>query len=312
MLLVLYVKTQDFDTVRHARLLAQLVDARKIDTRWSNFILETRQTGPSTDPVAAEDLPQVIAALDAMESAFQTRVMQATVADLRKAYTEKAELVARIADSNVGMRQALANAMRADTAVAAQVRTSWREFSQRDRLVAAENLVARTLAEAQAYAVAPGDDRRAALLGFAGDLRRTRGLPPGFEGPLSKLEADVHQLLLLRPLVQTMEARLVRLGTSGRLDELIDLVQRNQLDAAAARARYRTYLFGYAALLLALGAYAAIRLIDRFRAQEMRRAELEIALAAALDHGERREPAGPRHHAPEEVVDIVVKPYRRG
>ena len=204
---------------------------------------------------------------------LSSRAVRASVAELKQAYAEKADLVARFMQANADARQALAAAMRADAAVSSLVHGAWREFPQRDRLVAVENLVARVLAEAQQYNQAPTAAHRATLQNYAADLSPARPLPRPVQTGLARLESDVHQLLLLKPLEETLWARLTALGTLSRLDELASALQQQHAEGIAARARYRAYFAVYLIALIVLGVYAGVRLLDHYRARRaLRRA----------------------------------------
>jgi hypothetical protein len=312
LLLFLFTQTQDYGSRRQAELLAKLVDAKAIDTRWDMAVAEARGDARPRPAAQAGDVENIHAALDGTAKEIPSRVMKATVAELKGAFAEKNDLVGRFLQANGDARQALAAAMRADAAIGTQVRASWREFPQRDRLVGAENLVARTLAHAQAYSRAASAENRASLQSYAADLGRVHELPRPIQATLSRLETDIHQLLLLKPLEQTIDERLAALGTGGYLDELTALVQRKQLDEATQRSRYRAYLLLYLVVLMVAAAYGAVRAIDHYRLMDGRQIHTDIALAEArrqLAEAETPE-APPAQSDLAEVVDIVVKPYR--
>jgi hypothetical protein len=311
-LFFLYAKTQDYDARRESEVLGQLLNAKAIDIRWDIAVAEARaDMAPRATAVQPDDLEKIDLALDAAARDIPTRVMQVTVADLKRAYAVKAELVRQYVPAAEDARQALAAAMRADALTGTQVRAAWREFPQRERLVAAENLVARALAEAQAYNRTPTTEHRAALQTYAADLARLHDLPRPIEATLSRLEADIHRLLLLKPLVQTMDGRFATLATGGYMEELTALVQRKQLDGVTSRAKYRGYLAAYLFLVCIAGMYAGVRLLRRDRALKERCASAEAALAhAPTAHVDAESHARRAVRPPAEVVDIVVRPYR--
>ena len=306
---ILFAKTQDAGAKRQAEALAQLALAKAIDTRWDIAVLEARSDAraPHAPIMEANELTQIETALDAAARALPTRVFQAGIGELKKSYADKAELLARFAQANGDARQALTAAMRADAAVGALVRAAWREFPQRERLVAAENLVGKVLAQAQAYDRAPTTEQRTALQGHTAELASAHTLPRGVQAGLARLESDVHQLLLLKPLEQTLWERLAALATRARLDETAAILHRKQVEEAAGRERYRVYLLLYVFTLLVAAAYAASRLVARYRALEARHAELELALA---DASSRLDSAGAAGDPDDEPVEIVFRPYR--
>ena len=312
LLLFFFLKTQDFDARREADVLTQLLAAKAIDVRWDMAIADARADGRTRALTQPDDVERMHAALDAAALEIPTRVMQETAAELKKIYAQKGDLVARFIQASSDARVALTAAMRADAAIGNQVRAVWRDFPQRDRLVAAENLVARTLAEAQAYHRAPSAERRAALQAFATDLARAHALPAPVEGTLKRLETDIDQLLLLKPLEEATDARLGAITTAGYLDEIIALVQRRQADGVASRARYRGYLVMFLSLLVVAGAFFAFRAADRYRTLRARLARAESALAALQDPDEAVNYVSETPAATAEVIDIAAKPHRAG
>jgi hypothetical protein len=171
------------------------------------------------------------------------------------------------------------------------VRAAWREFPDRERLVAAENLVARVLAEAQQYHHAPSGASRAALESVAVDLPRAHSLPRPVQAALSRLESDIHQVLLLKPLEQRLGERLTVLNTGARADELAETYQRHLGDALQERSRYRLALLVYSALLLIAAGFAARHAYVRFRSLETAHAAQAVALAQMRDQLREAQPA---------------------
>lgn len=303
-LVFLYVNSQDYGARREGDVLAQLVSAKSIETRWDIAVAEARADLPARSaPVQPDDVVQIVGALDAAAREIPTRVMQATIADLKKTYAEKAELVGQYVAATADARQALAAAMRADSLIGQQVRAAWREFPQRERLVAVENIVARSLAQAQAYNRTPTPEHRSSLQGYAADIARLHDLPRPIEATLARLGADLHQLLLLKPLVQTIDGRFAAFATGGYIEEVTALVQRKHREGAARRATFRTYFLAYLALLLAGAGYTIVRVRSRIRGLDAHRIDAEAALADA----QRNAPPRAKAH---DVVDIVVEPYR--
>src|SRR6185503_19203949 len=153
----LHIRAQDSAVQRQIEVLAQLVTVRSIDARWDAAIFRARtEPGAPGEPVVqSSDLMRIQRALDLAQAHALSNALRTSAQDLSKAYGEKADLVARLQQAATDSRQALESAMRADAAVSALVRGAWRDFPQHDRLVGAENLVARVLAEAQQYHYAP-------------------------------------------------------------------------------------------------------------------------------------------------------------
>ena len=263
-LVFLHLLADDSDSQKNAEVLAQLASVKLTDARWDVAVLRARTTGVAERVVQARDVARIQRTLEAAYANARSNALRSGIEELRKAYEEKADLVTRYQQASVDAKQALDAAMRADAAMGTLVRTAWRDFTDRDRLVAAENLVARVLAEAQQYHHSPNAASRAALEGAAVDLPRAHSLPRAIETALARLESDVHQVLLLKPLEQMLGDRLTVLNTAARIDELAETYQRQLDDALAARSRYRMALLIYSIALLVIAAVVARRLYRRY------------------------------------------------
>jgi hypothetical protein len=320
LLIFLYLKTQDSGAGREAEALAALAGVRSIDTRWDLSSLEARSepVDPNRPVVEAEDLAHIHDAFDAASRVLSSRAVRASAGDLEQAYTEKADLVARFMQANADARQALAAAMRADAALSSLVHGTWREFPQRERLVAIESLVARVLAEAQQYSRAPTAAYRARLQNHAADLSPSRPLPRPVQTGLAHLESDVHQLLLLKPLEETLWARLTALGTLSRLDELAAALQQQHAEGIVSRTRYRALFAVYVIALIVLGLVLGLRALDRYRALEARCAQREGEVSELWRRLEEYEAPAmqgellePDEADPEGAIEVGFTPYRR-
>jgi two-component system NtrC family sensor kinase len=264
-LVFLHWMSGDSAVRRNTDMIAQLAVMKWIDARWDVAVLQSRTDDAPASVVQSADVTRIQRTLDAAAAEARTNPLRATIAELRKAYVEKADVVTRLEKAAAESRYALAAAMRADAAVTALVRGAWRDFPQRERLVAAENLVSRVLAEVQQYHYAPTAAHRAALEAYAADLPRAQALPRTVQTGLAHLESDVHKLLQLKPLEQMLGERLAVLDTATRADQLIELYQRELADTLARRDRYRLALFIYSAVLIALLVYLALRAYAHYR-----------------------------------------------
>ena len=276
----LHVKAQSAEAMRHSDVLAQLATLKLIDARWDVAVLQSRgPSAPAAEPVQVRDVTAIQRALDAAARLARSNALRTAVLELKKSYAEKADLVTRYQRASSDSRQALEAAMRADAAVSGLVRSAWSDFPQHDRLVAAENLVARVLAEAQQYHHAPTATHRSVLEAAAGDLPQARSLPPPVLGALARLESDVNQLLLLKPLEQMLGERLTVLNTGARADEVAETYRRSLDDALRDRSRYRLALLMYSVVLALLAAYSSVRLYRRYSALELQSEQLGAELA---------------------------------
>ncbi|HUP93558.1 MAG TPA: DAHL domain-containing protein [Burkholderiales bacterium] len=301
----LHVRAQDSAVQREIQVLSQLVTVRSIDARWDAAIFRARTgTGPGEPVVQSTDLMRIQRALDLAQAHALSNALRSSAQDLRKAYGEKADLVTRLQQAATDSRQALESAMRADSAVSALVRSAWRDFPQHDRLVAAENLVARVLAEAQQYHYAATPSHRAALAGYAADLPRAHSLPRAVEAGLVRLESDVHRLLLLKPLEELLAQRLAVLDTGTGVSALAETFERSLGEAMTRRNHYRLALLVYTTALVLLLAYFGARAAARQRWLAARCTQAEEALAELQARERTREESGANARAGIEAGNV--------
>ena len=309
---LLHWRVGDADTQRYTEILAQLAGARLIDARWDAAVLRSR-SDPNVSAakvVQPADANRVQRALELAQAHARSNALRTSIEELKSAYAEKADVVTRFQQASADSRQALEAAMLADAAVTNLVRSAWRDYPQRERLVAAENLVARVLTEAQQYHHAPNAASRAALQAAAVDLPRAHSLPRPVEAALTRLESDVHQVLLLKPLEQMLGDRLAALNTAERIDDLAETYQRHLSDALAQRSAYRAALWVYTILLLAGAVLVGLKLYrrDRALARADRVAAQEALVARAA---EVEEPAQPEEDGSPDARSATVRFMRR-
>jgi hypothetical protein len=284
LLVFFHARAQDAGVRRSIDVVAQLTTMKLIDARWDVAALRARTDAiaPSDLAVQSGDLTRIQRALDAAAAQARSNVLRSSVDELKKAYAEKADLVTRFQQACNDSRLALDAAMRADAAITRLVRSAWREFPQRDRLVAAENLVSRLLTQAQQYHHAPSAAHRATLESAVAELARAHSLPRAVEAGLHRLESDIHQLLLLKPLEHMLGERLGVLDTGTRANELTETFQRELADSLARRDRYRIALMVYSTALLLLGSFLLARAYRYHRMLEERYIEQAGELAWAM------------------------------
>jgi len=312
-LVLLHVQGSDSGVRRLIDLTAQLAGVKSIEARWDAAVAHAR-TGASTTPGAVHDsdVARIQRPLDLAVSYAASEALRTAAAELKKAYVEKADVVARFERASIDSRAALTAAVRSDAAITAAVREAWRDFPQRERLVAAENLVLRVLSAAQQYHDAPSAVNRAIVEAHAADLSRPHALPKPIQSGLARLEADVHRLLLLAPLEQMLSERLRALDTARRLDELADVFERELAESIVRRERYRAVLIAYTIALLLLIAWLVVRAIARFHDLEVLYTRQTRQLAKTLRRLSAYErPARETRAAPGEEDARVVNEERR-
>lgn len=272
-----YLQLPQVDAARQHVVLGHLRELKRLDARWDVVVLRARaEFAPA--PAAAPDananaaLARTRQELAATAKALGSPALASGLPELDRAFADKAQLVSEFRKASAALKQALDLVTGAENEIAGLVRGAWRDFPDRERLVAAENLVVLLLAEAQEYYFTPGDDLRKSIDGLLDDLSDAAArLPPALTSGLARLAGHVHALLKAKPREQALYEKLTYHPAGPRIDTLTHEYG-NELEAAEAdRALNRLYVAACGgALLVALGYLAALPLIGRRRSGLMK------------------------------------------
>ena len=277
LLLALYARTQGADAARENEVFAWLRELKEIDARWDVEMLRARN---EFAPFEAVDYgPQVNRlrkALTAAANETGSAVLARSQNDLAAAFLQKADLVGKFRKANSETKQALTRVLAAEVEIAGLVRGSWRDFRDRERLVAAESAVTQLLAEAQRYYYAPGEAQRGSVESLAADLREgAEQLPAAVRDGLARLDANVQQLLGARPVEEALSGKLTAINAGARADSVARAYAQERDSVLVARERYRVYLVYFSGAALVLAGYLAARLIASYRRLERDKGTLE-------------------------------------
>ena len=275
----LYYKTEGADFKRHNEVLAALRELKEIDSRWDVDILRVHTElvppqAPLSDRAAA--VARIQRDLAAASAELGSAVLARGLPDLGAAFSAKARMLDQFRIANAATREALARVAASDVEIAGLVRGSWRDFRERERLVAAESAATQLIAEAQRYYFTPSEERRKLVEMILGDLRKAGPrLPPALRAGLSRLDERVRQLLEAKPAEQALFTRLGFMTAGPRVDSLTAAYSRELEAALHEQAFYRSYLVAYSGALLILIGYLALRLIASYRLLNAANEELE-------------------------------------
>ncbi|HEX9687301.1 MAG TPA: ATP-binding protein [Burkholderiales bacterium] len=275
----LYYKTEGADFKRHNEVLAALRELKEIDSRWDVDILRVHTElvppqAPLSDRAAA--VARIQRDLAAASAELGSAVLARGLPDLGAAFSAKARMLDQFRIANAATREALARVAASDVEIAGLVRGSWRDFRERERLVAAESAATQLIAEAQRYYFSPSEERRKLVEMILGDLRKAGPrLPPALRAGLSRLDERVRQLLEAKPAEQALFTRLGFMTAGPRVDSLTAAYSRELEAALHEQAFYRSYLVAYSGALLILIGYLALRLIASYRLLNAANEELE-------------------------------------
>jgi len=275
----LYLKTEGADFKRQNEVLAALRELKEFDSRWDVDILRihTEVTPPqSLPPDQGATLARIERELTAASEALGSPVLARGLPDLAAAISQKAAMLEKFRQANAVARQALAEVVASDVEIAGLVRGSWRDFRERERLVAAESASVNLIAESQRYYFTPSDERRAVIESILADLRKAGPrVPPALRSGLERLDRRVRELLETKPAEQALFARLNFMTAGPRIDSVTAAFSRELEAALLEQEFYRSYLVTYSGALLILIGYLATRLIASYRLLNIANEELE-------------------------------------
>jgi two-component system NtrC family sensor kinase len=275
----LYYKTAGADFKRQNEVLAGLRELKEIDSRWDVDILRahTELAPPRTPlPDPGATLARIQRELAEAGAALGSAVLTRGLPELAAAISQKVEALAKFRATNAATREALTRVVASDAEIAGLVRGSWRDFRERERLVAAESAAVQLIAEAQRYYFTPGAESRSLIEAILADLRKAGPrLPPALRAGLGRLEGRVRELLEAKPAEQALYTRLNFMTAGPRIDSLTAAFSRELEATLLEQEFYRSYLVAYSAALLILIGYLATRLLASYRLLHLANEELE-------------------------------------
>ena len=250
---------------RHLEVISVLSELSALDARWEREALRMlNDPAPSPAAGSAGPLAAVPKQLERAARELESPILQRSLADVTRAFTEKAGLVSRFEQAHVASRKALHDALAMEAEVAGLLREAWRDAPDRQRLVAADNVVTQLFTDMQRYYFAPAESNRKNLAASIADFRAAAEvLPAGLKAAAARLDHHIADLVRARPQEQAAYDRVrfhhagPRAATLAR--ELLLELERSELQ----RARHGILLAVYLGALLVLAAYLAARLIRR-------------------------------------------------
>ena len=265
----LFFKTRGVDIGKQNEALGYFRELKAIDARWDVELMRARiEFAPPLS--AAMDFPSALArirqGLAASAQDVKSPLLERGLPDLNKAFAEKADLVAQFRKASAAAKQALRRVMGAEAEFAGLVRASWRDFPDRERLVAMENVVILLLAEAQKYYFAPTAAQRKNVEALVADLRDAAPrLPPALTSGIARLDSNIQELLRATPAEDTLFNKLALHSAGPRVDSLAHAFNHEVGQTLASRELYRVYLMTCSGALLILIGYLSALLSAAWR-----------------------------------------------
>ncbi len=264
-----YFKTQVGDYKRQNEVMAMLRELKEIDARWDVDVLRARtEIAPLQlpSPDYGSTLNRIRRDLAAATKEVDSPALRQGHADLDNAFSQKAEMVDKFKKANTVTKQALTQVLAADSEIAGLVRGTWQDFRDRERLVAAENIVTQLIAESQKYYFASGEAQKKTVETVASDLREAAlRLPASLREGLLRLDGNVQHLLGAKPIEQELYQKLSFVTAGPRVNGLTNAYSRELESTLAEKEIYRVYMVAFSGALLILIGYLTSRLIASYR-----------------------------------------------
>jgi hypothetical protein len=267
-----YIAWADAESPIHHELAVGLLELSSLDASWERAALQpTNDVAPALAADYAARLAAVAKRLETAAQGASSVPLHRGLPEVTRAFAEKAELMGHFHKARAISQGALRNVLAMESEIAGIMRGAWRDAPDRQRLVAADNVVTQILAEAQRYYFTAAAPDRTNLEASTADLRSAAAvLPESLGAAAGRLEQHVADLLRAKPSEQAYLDRVRFHNAGARAATLMRELEREVEENSAARERYRAYLAVYFCALLVLVAYIAARLIRRALARRAR------------------------------------------
>jgi hypothetical protein len=250
---------------RYDNALAELTELGALDARWEREAMGALNdiTPDAARARAATPPAAVTKRLEAIAQEIESPVLQRGAEQLARAFSERAALAASFEKAHAASRAALRDILAMEAEMSGVLREAWRDAPDRQRLIAADNVITQLLADAQRYYYAPAESGRRNLEASTADLRGAAEAVPALNPAAARLDRHVAELLRARSQEQTYFDR-VRFRSAGPLIAALAHDLRHERDLHRLRwERYRAYLASGLCALLVLVAYLAARIVRR-------------------------------------------------
>ncbi|WP_095110466.1 DAHL domain-containing protein [Pseudomonas sp. Irchel 3E20] len=288
-LLFLYLNSRSDLTATYTESRDLIRQLKQQNAQWENEVLKARVAiSHNYDPLVSPlnemtRLWQQFEVLESQRSRDQSPLWQASQQAYLDALKEKTRVVEQFKSHNAVLRNSLAFLPTAEDDIQAQLG----RVADTDKLQV-QNIANDTydlLLSSLEFAQVTSADHAADILVGLNKLQVNKErLPAEFHEPIDILSNHISLILREQPLVNALLDEIESFPVSERLDDLTNLLNRDQQLAEASDQKYHFYLVVFSALLVLLLIWLAVRLMRSFaQINQMNR-----ALLAANDELERR------------------------
>jgi len=283
----LYLKTEAIDLREKNEILTLLRELKEIDSRWDVDVLRARSELAPASRAPLDRAQRSGQALDRLARAAQSTrsgALDQGLAELRKAFEQKAELVGAFMRESTAARRALQAGLSATAEAAAWAGEARRTGPrQKERAALAETAASELNASLLRYHHLPNEAQRRAVDAAAAEFIAAAGILPAVLGDVAgKVAGELQALYRHRPAEEGLYAKLEFLTAGPRVDALTGAFNREVEQTLAKKEQFRVYLVYYALALLILIGYLGARLRATNIGLEQRVAERTSELSEAL------------------------------
>jgi len=309
-LLFLYNKTQDYDPSAYFENVALLRQIKQLDARWELDAMKSKiGINKTYDPLANPllDLSNLQLQLDVLGSSQKgehAHTLENAINAFETALQKKANLIEHFKSHNAVLRNSLTFLPTA----AEEVKNLLSQGKRQDQSPL-KNLAAgvnKVLLASLEYDQAPSADKALEITSQLGRLvTQAKGLPVDISEAVGILVAHVRTVLREQNVVSGLLNSIATAPTAARIDDINNILNSEQRRTSEQAQQYRQYLLLFAAALIALLLYAAVRLIRSHAVIN----QVNTQLQHANDHLEQR--VKQRTHELREVQAELVTTARQ-
>ena len=265
----LFNRTQAVDIEAQNRVRLDLRELEQLDAEWNVNILRSHiGTNPDFDPLSAP-LPRMHLLIDRVGASLPLArgpAAGAAFQELVRALADKEELVEQFKSQNAVLRNALIYIAPAVTDLKSELNGIEGALVPARTVLGLDAALSALLSDLLRYNLSPDPDLAAQINRH---LATVQGLRPAFSPNVGEaaqeLMGHAGAIVRLRKLENELEARIAASPTTETMERLATLFDQSFDQVQLDKQRYRSYLFAYSGLLLALLIYAAWRLRRSYR-----------------------------------------------
>jgi signal transduction histidine kinase len=268
-LIFLYIKTQAYDPSNYFEKVALLRQIKQLDAQWELDVLKSKiglnlSYDPLVNPLSnLHKLHQQVATLGTPQARDDASAWDDSRAAYQQAIEEKTQLIEQFKSHNAVLRNSLAFLPTAADDIHQLAEQA--KDGERRELEPVSGDVNKLLLASMVFNQTTSSDLAAEIAAGLDRLPRGRGQPAtALDSGVDIFRAHVRTLLREQTVVNGLLNSIAAVPVAARIDELSEVLSREQLVAAAQAQQYRQYLLIFSTVLAGLLLYVGSRLIRSY------------------------------------------------